>query len=181
MVKNLQKKVQSKKAQAALEFLTTYGWAFLVILIMIAALSYFGVFDPSRFLPDKCIFGTGIGVCQDFTVLSNGNLVFTIFNNLGSPVVINTNGTIQVNGLATQCNTPVMNVSFGGYGGNTNVTQTPTLVGVWNSSLPLFVNISGCTVAVGEHATARIVISVLPVGKSYSRVIEGDFNVKRNS
>ena len=32
-----------KKSQAALEFLTTYAWAFLVIIIMIGALAYFGV------------------------------------------------------------------------------------------------------------------------------------------
>ena len=37
-----------RKAQAALEFLTTYGWAFIVILIMIGALAYFGVLNPSR-------------------------------------------------------------------------------------------------------------------------------------
>lgn len=43
-----------RRGQAALEFLTTYGWAFLVILVMIGALSYFGVLDVSRFIPDSC-------------------------------------------------------------------------------------------------------------------------------
>ena len=43
-----------RKGQAALEFLTTYGWAFLVILVMIGALGYFGVFDVSRFVPESC-------------------------------------------------------------------------------------------------------------------------------
>lgn len=37
------------KGQAALEFLTTYGWAFLVILVMIGALTYFGVLAPAKF------------------------------------------------------------------------------------------------------------------------------------
>ncbi|MBN1175079.1 hypothetical protein JXA48_00390 [Candidatus Woesearchaeota archaeon] len=49
------------KGQAALEFLTTYGWAFLVILVMIGGLSYFGVFDFKAKLPDSCTFsGTNI-------------------------------------------------------------------------------------------------------------------------
>ena len=39
-----------RRGQAALEFLTTYGWAFLVILVMIGALAYFGVLDPERFV-----------------------------------------------------------------------------------------------------------------------------------
>lgn len=47
-----------RKSQAALEFLTTYGWAFLVILIMIGALAYFGVLSPSKILPNRCTMGT---------------------------------------------------------------------------------------------------------------------------
>jgi len=45
----------NKKGQAALEFLTTYGWAFLVILIMIGALSYFGVLNPSMYSKSKTL------------------------------------------------------------------------------------------------------------------------------
>ena len=42
------KKVHSsKKAQAAMEFLMTYGWAILVVLIAIAALYAMGVFSGS--------------------------------------------------------------------------------------------------------------------------------------
>lgn len=40
----------NKKGQAALEFLTTYGWAFLVILVMIGGLSYFGVLDVNTLI-----------------------------------------------------------------------------------------------------------------------------------
>jgi hypothetical protein len=36
-----------------MEFLMTYGWALLVILLVIAALAYFGMLNPDRFLPDK--------------------------------------------------------------------------------------------------------------------------------
>ena len=46
-----------KKAQAALEFLMTYGWAILVVLAAIGALAYFGVLSPSNFLPSKCTAG----------------------------------------------------------------------------------------------------------------------------
>ena len=44
-----------KRGQAALEFLTTYGWAFMIILVMVGGLSYFGVLDPSGFVSDSCI------------------------------------------------------------------------------------------------------------------------------
>ena len=56
-----------KKSQAALEFLTTYGWAFLVILIMIGALAYFGILNPSKILPNRCSFGVEFQ-CLDYQI-----------------------------------------------------------------------------------------------------------------
>jgi uncharacterized protein (UPF0333 family) len=35
-----------KKSQAAMEFLMTYGWAIIVVLVAISALAYFGVLSP---------------------------------------------------------------------------------------------------------------------------------------
>ena len=59
--------MHNKKAQAAMEFLMTYGWAILVVLAAIAALAYFGVLSPDRFLPEKCTMPSGIA-CLDFAV-----------------------------------------------------------------------------------------------------------------
>ncbi|MFH0870574.1 MAG: hypothetical protein V1866_05980 [archaeon] len=56
-----------RKGQAALEFLTTYGWAMLVILVMIGALVYFGVLSPSKTLPPKCIVEIGFD-CKEYQV-----------------------------------------------------------------------------------------------------------------
>ena len=39
------KAVKKEKGQAAMEFLTTYGWAFLVIIVAISGLYYMDVFD----------------------------------------------------------------------------------------------------------------------------------------
>ena len=58
-----------KKAQAALEFIMTYGWAILVVLVAIGALAYFGVLSPDRFLPNKCTLQSGIA-CVDHKATS---------------------------------------------------------------------------------------------------------------
>jgi len=57
------------KAQAAMEFLMTYGWAMLVVLAAIAALAYFGVLKPQQFLPEQCVLVPGVA-CTDFKVTS---------------------------------------------------------------------------------------------------------------
>jgi hypothetical protein len=41
-----------KKAQAAMEFLMTYGWAILIVLIALGAMFYLGVFSPK--VPEMC-------------------------------------------------------------------------------------------------------------------------------
>jgi len=56
-----------RKGQAALEFLTTYGWAFLVILVMIGALAYFGVLDVGRLVPESCQLDSSLE-CTSYAV-----------------------------------------------------------------------------------------------------------------
>jgi hypothetical protein len=70
-----------RKGQAALEFLMTYGWAILVVLAAIAALAFFGVLNPGRFLPEKCTMPSGLA-CLDFQVVS-GQLTLIVQNSFG--------------------------------------------------------------------------------------------------
>jgi hypothetical protein len=70
-----------RRAQAALEFLTTYGWAFIVILVMIGALAYFGVLSPSKVLPAKCIVEAGWD-CKDY-VIHEGDFSINLVNKKG--------------------------------------------------------------------------------------------------
>jgi len=78
-----------KRAQAALEFLTTYGWAFLVILVMIGALAYFGVLNPKNVLPGRCTFSPEIH-CVEYQITgSTGVLQFRLRNNAGGAANFN--------------------------------------------------------------------------------------------
>ncbi len=56
-----------RKAQAAMEFLMTYGWAIMIVLVVIGALAYFGVLSPANLLPEKCTFPAGVA-CNDFAL-----------------------------------------------------------------------------------------------------------------
>ncbi len=50
-----------QKSQAAMEFLMTYGWALLVVIIALGAILFF-VGNPYIFFPDKVDFGPGLHV-----------------------------------------------------------------------------------------------------------------------
>jgi len=77
-----------KKAQAAMEFLMTYGWAILVVLVVIGALAYFGVLNPQNLLPEKCTLPMGL-YCRDHRVDGTLNTVnFRLENGMGEGIMI---------------------------------------------------------------------------------------------
>ena len=78
----------SAKGQAAMEFLMTYGWAILVVLAAIAALAYFGVLSPAKFLPEKCILEPGF-LCEGHKVETN-KVTLIISNTVeGRNIIVN--------------------------------------------------------------------------------------------
>lgn len=79
--------MRGRKAQAAMEFLMTYGWAILVVLVVIGALAYFGVLSPGRLLPDRCQLAPGL-TCDDYDLEEGGVLTLKITNNLGQQISI---------------------------------------------------------------------------------------------
>ena len=71
-----------KKGQSTLEYLITYGWAILIIVVIASVLWYFGVFNPSRWA-GKQATGFSKFVVDDFafsagTGLDNGTLTMVM-------------------------------------------------------------------------------------------------------
>lgn len=102
-----------KKGQAAMEFLMTYGWAILVVLVAIGALAYFGVLSPGRFLPNSCTIIPGLS-CDEFKIDDNApQAIFIIRNGLGTDIAANSILSVDCDGtpstLSTATNTSVWN------------------------------------------------------------------------
>ena len=75
-----------------MEFIMTYGWALMIVLVMIGAISYFGVLNPSKLLPSTCAVGTELA-CEDYTIANEaGNgVVRAIFTqNVGRTIYVDT-------------------------------------------------------------------------------------------
>lgn len=66
----------------------TYGWAILVVLIAIGALAYFGVLNPSRFLPSSCTMAPGLS-CDEFKVDAGADsATIVVRNGMGKSITV---------------------------------------------------------------------------------------------
>ena len=76
-----------RKSQAALEFLVTYSWALLAILITMGALYYFGILDFHKYLPERCLFTSQLE-CLDFVMKGapDNEIIIKLSNNLGERI-----------------------------------------------------------------------------------------------
>ncbi|HIH49845.1 MAG: hypothetical protein ABSE71_03025 [Candidatus Micrarchaeaceae archaeon] len=81
--------MESKKAQSAVEYLTTYGWAILIIGITLGALYSLGLFSPSSFISNQCIFPADFGCISNF-FYANGLLAINLEQ--ATPSAINITG-----------------------------------------------------------------------------------------
>ncbi|MBL7147729.1 MAG: hypothetical protein ISS82_02800 [Nanoarchaeota archaeon] len=90
-------KIFSKKSQSAMEYLMTYGWAILIILIAVGALFYLGVFSPST--PSTCQMSAPFN-CQDVKVSETPNELQLAVGATGvdSVTYTNVNSVINING-----------------------------------------------------------------------------------
>ncbi len=129
-----------KKAQGALEFLMTYGWAFLVILIMIGALAYFGVLSPNKFLPERCNFGSQF-LCKDYQ-MSTTEVTLRLQNNLGqAALILDTDATSITSPEGFTCSVEIWNSDESSQIGSTG-TGTGTAV---SDGAYFIVKGTGCT------------------------------------
>jgi len=93
------------KAQSAMEYLMTYGWAILIIAVVLGALFSLGVFSGTSLLGTSCIASPGF-LCQNPVLSASGALTFSFGQNTGATVY---NAIIWV---ANQSTTPGPSPTF---------------------------------------------------------------------
>jgi uncharacterized protein (UPF0333 family) len=83
------KVVKKMKAQAAMEYLMTYGWAILIVIIVAAALYMLGVFNPATYTQATATGFPGFNVPSGgWKFDSGGTLTLQLKNMVGSNINI---------------------------------------------------------------------------------------------
>lgn len=177
------------RAQAALEFLTTYGWAFIIILASIAALAYFGVLDPSKFVPDRCLFGSEFE-CMDFTLNTSaavGYAEFALVNSVGDTIDLKSYKCSFPGGTLVSCDTTTSGNCACADSGGTDCTATDTyadtgspfeLAQSWvsgtNQTARCIAPLSQSGMVAGDKAKVRVELTYEIPTSGYPHTVEGE-------
>ena len=119
-----------KKGQSALEYLMTYGWALVVIVIVIAALVF--LIQPSQVGGNTCSPTSGILITNHQVSAGSDNIQLILSNQTGatlSSLDINVTGTIAGDSTITASPSNPYNTTLG----TTSETKTITLTPVFDA------------------------------------------------
>ncbi len=143
---------KATKAQSAMEYLMTYGWAILIIAVVLAALDLLGVFNGSAFIGTACLATPGY-TCSNPVLATNGNLLFNFEQSTGQTLT-----NVQFACAATPNSLGLPTVASG-------PVNTSALISTFASGATESVLIPNCYSATGAAITSA------PIGTPFGGTI----------
>jgi len=173
--------MRMRKGQTAMEYLMTYGWAILIIMVVLAVLFYLGVLNPGGLTPSQCTFPAGF-TCVTYKLgATSGKLMLDLGQGTGKTIRItgvnctqNTSADFSSNGVMT-------------YGGApNNITIASGGHAFVSNNAPQWMNVSctdsnGAQLAsqpIGAVYSGRIYVNYTEVETSMQRIVVGTFTTK---
>jgi hypothetical protein len=115
------------KGQSALDFLMTYGWALLLIVLAVGALFALGVFNMGSFVGARAVGFTQVGVSA-WRLNPTGNLTLQLANRAGTDIsVTNITTTYQTQTIVANYSLSLSN------GVTSNVTAPINFTGTFTA------------------------------------------------
>jgi len=158
--------MKRNRGQAALEFLMTYSWALIMVLILIAAIYYFGVTKPKDLLPNRCLFSPEIE-CLSYSLSSADNAFrLKLKNNAGDMITVTAINLNNEGSTSLACTKP-SNPTNWVHGGSQDLVFTNC-------------NLGSTGFNPGKTAKLFINLSFYPFqgGPSYVRNVQGEIITK---
>jgi len=143
----------NKKSQSAMEYLMTYGWAILVVLIALGALFYLGVFSPKT--PPTCIVSSPL-TCIDVKAVDATAPNFDYM-----AVSVASTGTSSATLGVITLSTPSGTTCLGNRWDNANVPTTATTT---RTCTPVGVDANPLTLTKGQKFSGTVTVTYTPTG-----------------
>lgn len=151
------------RLQSAMEYLMTYGWAILILAVVLAALFLLGVFNPSQYANEVCSFQSGFS-CTSYYMNPNGLFIMNIIPETSTPINVtavgcNQNSTaVTTTSIVPQIYLPI----------DTNVTL----------SVQCDIGTAAYSGAVGQVFTGYLELNYTDVSTGFPNLIHGYTDVK---
>ena len=141
------------KGQSALDFLMTYGWALLLIVLAVGALFALGVFNMGSFVGARAVGFTQIGIAA-WRIDSSGNFTMQLANRAGTDVnvtnitarYLNANYTALPNvSISNGATSPTQSINMSGAGADAGATYSIPVAITYTDKLTGFVYMTSGT------------------------------------
>jgi hypothetical protein len=171
--------MRMKKGQTAMEYLMTYGWAILIIMVVLAVLFYLGVLNPP--VPAQCSFPAGISCVSYRLSATGGNL--TLFIGQGTGHIINVTGVSCSDNMTSGYIPKSINYTLGGWvamtSGSRALVANPGSnihVECMHASGGSDVGITNATV--GSNYIGKVYLNYTEMDTGVTHTITGQFTAK---
>ena len=156
-----------KKAQAAIEYLSTYGWAILIMLVAVVLLLWLGIVSPRTPLQSTCLFPADM-LCRGYVLNTAGNYKIDMGQSTGHPInVTGIKCTANATAGTLDAISPHKMISNGDHDVITNGTQFCYLA-----------NGSVASGRAGNMYKGRIFIEYIELDTGFTRQVVGDVSLK---
>lgn len=118
-----------KKGQSALEYLLTYGWAILIVIIVGASLYALGVFNPGTFTGKRVTGFTQFQIV-DHKLDTDSNLTIVFGNRLGKTITL---GNVSAEYKQATCTSDELDGDTLGPNTQKTIVLTCGGSGAWNT------------------------------------------------
>jgi len=143
-----------RKAQAAIEFLMTYGWAILAAIVVIGVLAYFGVFSPKSYVPTTCVLSAPLGCDKNQVAAKNDSVTFVMRN--GGVDNLNVNN-VSIEGCGSNSTGFTINADKS-YTIGVDCSPALTSGDKFKGTVTIFYGVTGA--AINQTSTGSIVVKV---------------------
>ncbi len=140
-----------------MEYLMTYGWAILIVIIVAAALYALGVFNPATWTGTRATGFANIGSPVDWIYQNSGEFNITLKNSLGSPITISS--------VTAACGSAGADVTL--------VNMSTQTVGA-GSTIEYFTNVTNCApLTAGSSYSTQVEVQYTKSGGQYTQTDTG--------
>ncbi|MFI5412922.1 MAG: hypothetical protein ACHQX1_03450 [Candidatus Micrarchaeales archaeon] len=156
------------KAQSAMEYLMTYGWAILVIAVVLGALYQLGIFNAANILGTSCVASPGY-LCKSATLTSASQLTFVFGQNIGSTMY-----NVQLACAATASTTglPLPGTAFNSISATGAVLPPSSTGNALSAGSTITISALPC------YGTTGSIASNLAIGSGYSGFIWANYTTQ---